>query len=95
MAKKKITITLEEHKVAEIERLVTAGSREGAASTSSWIEEAVTAKLEQAERAQRAVDWLVARAKEENPGDWEAALEAVRAADERRGFTAPEGKRAA
>ncbi|MGW1076430.1 hypothetical protein [Streptomyces sp. NPDC002537] len=95
MAKKKITITLDERKVAEVERLVSASSRDEAASTSAWIEDAVTAKLAQAERAQRAVDWLVDRAQAENPGGWDAALAAVKAADERRGFASAEGKHAA
>ncbi|MEW2527525.1 hypothetical protein [Streptomyces sp. NPDC047071] len=91
MAKKKLTITIDNGKVAAIEGLV-AASPAGAGSVSAWIEEAVTARLEQAERAERAVEWLVSRAQAEHPGEWEQALAAVRAADERHGFTTGSGE---
>jgi hypothetical protein len=95
MAKKKLTITIDNGKVEAIEGIVSSSSA-GASSVSAWIEDAVAAKLEKAERAERAVEWLVARAQAEHPGEWEQALEAVRAADERHGFTsAGEGQTAA
>ncbi|MEU7649881.1 hypothetical protein [Streptomyces huasconensis] len=95
MAKKKLTITIDNGRAEAIEGLVSS-SAAGPGSVSAWIEDAVAAKLEQAERAQRALDWIVARAQAEHPGEWEKALEAVRASDERHGFTSGgEGQSAA
>jgi hypothetical protein len=91
MAKKKITITIDEDKLGDLERL-TAASGE---ATSAWIEDAVTAKLQRAERALRAVQWLVGRAQQEHPEGFEEALATVQATDERRGYTAAEERHAA
>jgi predicted LPLAT superfamily acyltransferase len=92
MAKKKVTITIDEDKVKAIESILSAGSPDAApsSSVSGWIEDAVASKLERAERADRAVQWLVDRAQSEHRGEWEQALEAVRAADARHGFTSIE-----
>ena len=81
MASKKVTITLSEETVASVDRLAGQGAR------SAFIEAAVTDRLERAVRAQRAVDWLAARAEGEDPEGWQAALAQVRAADARRGYT--------
>ncbi|MGW7003690.1 hypothetical protein ACWGCW_12880 [Streptomyces sp. NPDC054933] len=91
MAKKKITITIDEEKLADLARL----TKPSGQSASAWIEDAVTAKLERAERAERAVEWLVSRAREEHPAGFEEALAAVKAADERRGYAATEERHAA
>ncbi|MEV6955551.1 hypothetical protein [Streptomyces sp. NPDC051183] len=89
MAKKQVTITIDADKVEAIEAMV---KESPAGSVSAWIEDAVSAKLDRAERAARAVDWLVDRAREERTGDWEQALAAAEAADHRHGFagTGPE-----
>ncbi|MEV7525616.1 hypothetical protein [Streptomyces sp. NPDC091371] len=93
MAKKKLTITIDTDKVAAIEKFLQSSP---AGSVSAWIEDAVSAKLDQAERADRAVRWLVDRAREEQqPGEWEKALAAVEAADRRHGFTGPEQEQSA
>ncbi|MFG2989184.1 hypothetical protein ACGFZK_07785 [Streptomyces sp. NPDC048257] len=86
MAKKKVTITLDTDKVTAIEDILKSSP---SGSISGWIEDAVSAKLDQAERAARALDWLVERARQENPGEWEKALAAVEDADRRRGHTGP------
>ncbi|MGW7435321.1 hypothetical protein [Streptomyces sp. NPDC054849] len=83
MAKKKVTVTIDTDKVAVIESILRA-SPDG--SVPAWIEDAVSAKLDQAERADRAVRWFAYRAREENPGEWEKALAAAEAADRRHGF---------
>ncbi|MFJ3520688.1 MULTISPECIES: hypothetical protein [unclassified Streptomyces] len=92
MAKKKLTITIDTDKVAAIEKVLQASP---AGSVSAWIEDAVSAKLDQAERADRAVRWFVDRAREENPGEWEKVLAAVEAADRRHGFTGDQEQSAA
>jgi predicted transcriptional regulator len=80
MASKKVTITLDEDTVAAVDSLAGDGNR------SSFIEKAVSDRLERAVRARRAIDWLAERAKAEHPGEWDDALEAVKAADKRRGY---------
>ncbi|MFJ6784397.1 hypothetical protein [Streptomyces yangpuensis] len=92
MAKKKITITIDTDKVAAIEHFVQGSP---ASSVSAWIEDAVSAKLHQTERADRALRWLVDRAREENPGEWEQALAAAEAADRRHGFAGDQEQSAA
>jgi predicted transcriptional regulator len=82
MASKKVTITLDEGVVAAVDELAGPNS-----SRSAFIEKAVAAQLEKAQRAQRAVQWFADRARAEHPGEWEEALEAVKAADKRRGYT--------
>ncbi|MBA4860762.1 hypothetical protein ABT009_34995 [Streptomyces sp. NPDC002896] len=89
MAKKKVTITIDSDRLAAIEEIA------GKGQVSGWIDEAVKAKLEQAERAQRAIDWFAGRARTEHPGQWDTALEAVREADARRGYPAAQGQSAA
>jgi predicted transcriptional regulator len=83
MASKKVTITLDEGTLAAVDEL--AGPR---GSRSAFIEEAVADRLARAERARLAVQWLADRARAEHPGEWEGALEAVGAADVRRGYGA-------
>ncbi|MFF1344324.1 hypothetical protein ACFVYT_42150 [Streptomyces sp. NPDC058290] len=92
MAKKKVTITIDTDKVAAIESILQSSP---AGSVSAWIEEAVSAKLDQAERADRAVRWFADRARDENPGEWEKVLAAVEAADRRHGFTGPDQEQSA
>ncbi|MGW3246300.1 ribbon-helix-helix domain-containing protein [Streptomyces sp. NPDC001070] len=82
MAKQKVTITLDEETVAAVDKL--AGGPGG--NRSAFIEAAVTERLQRTERALRAVDWLAGRARQDHPGEWDAAVEAVTAADARRGF---------
>jgi metal-responsive CopG/Arc/MetJ family transcriptional regulator len=86
MASKKVTITLDEGVVATVDELAGPIS-----SRSAFIEEAVVEKLEKAQRAQRAVQWFADRARAEHSGEWEEALEAVKAADRRRGYTPATG----
>ncbi|MGW7333914.1 hypothetical protein ACWGIU_36000 [Streptomyces sp. NPDC054840] len=92
MAKKKLTITIDTDKVAAIEKVLQASP---AGSVSAWIEDAVSAKLDQAERADRALRWFVDRARNEQPGEWEKALAAVEEADRRHGFTGPDREQSA
>lgn len=80
MATRKVTITLPEETLSSVDRLAGPGAR------SAFIEAAVTDRLERAERAQRAVDWLAAKAEAADPQAWETALEQVRQADARRGY---------
>jgi predicted transcriptional regulator len=81
MATKKVTITLPEETLASVDRLAGHGAR------SAFIEAAVADRLDRAERAQRAVDWLAAQAEAADPKAWGAALEQVAQADARRGYT--------
>jgi predicted transcriptional regulator len=81
MAKTKVTISLDEATVAAVDQLAGSGT-----TRSAFIETAVAERLHKAERAQRALTWLAERAQNEHPGQWDAAMEAVRAADSRRGY---------
>jgi Arc/MetJ-type ribon-helix-helix transcriptional regulator len=83
MAKLKVTITLDETTVAAVDQLVGSGPD---ANRSAFIETAVAERLQKAARAQRALEWLTAHSQGEHPGEWDAAMEAVRAADARRGY---------
>jgi Arc/MetJ-type ribon-helix-helix transcriptional regulator len=80
MATKKITISLPEAVIGAVDALAPDGNR------SAFIEAAVADRLERAERARRAVKWLANRARTEDPDGFEQAMEAVMAADRRRGY---------